>query len=568
MSPRPHAHPAPTPHKKATLIMKKPPRLWTAGLLLPLVLALTACGTASPSGTLSPGATAQAYDPISIAATAPEGPLIPTDTEEAGRKTLVWALFDGLVRVDEVSGEVKEEVAESVTSDDAVTWTITLKPDRTFSDGSPVRAASFVDAWNWGARSENAQLAAGDLAVIKGFDAVHPAAAGATPSATELSGLTVVDDLTFTVELLEPWSGFRAHLTSVVFSPLPQAFFDNVEAWKEHPFGNGPYQIRGDIDEATGTYLELNPHYTGSRTPHNTGLYYRYYTDPDAIYQDVLADNLDVGSASGGGLLTASSDFGDRFITGPGGPTQTLTFPLYHEFWGSEKGLLVRQAISHAINREEIIKVVFAGLGAPAQEFTQIGLYGWSDSIPGSDVLDYDVDRAKSLLAQAGGFPLEELKLYYNGDGAHKDWIQAVANQLRENLGLNAVPTPITTFSEFLEDRNAREFTGPWRASEIPFNPSLDDMLRNVYSRTGGASSQSGWSSDEYEDLLSKGRSATDPAAAVAYFNQAQEVLFRDLPAIPQWYTYGTTIHSARVTNVLRGPAGSSTVHLYERAAS
>ncbi|MDR1387187.1 MAG: ABC transporter substrate-binding protein [Propionibacteriaceae bacterium] len=528
-----------------------------------LVFGLAACSGGQTTDDAGP--VGGEYDPISIAATPPDGPLIPTDTEEAGRKTLVWLIFDGLVRIDQ-SGEVVNEVAESIETEDAVTFTVKVKSDQKFADGSAVTAKSFVDAWNWGAQAENVQKAAGDLAVIKGYSEVHPSEVGVEPTATELSGLTVVDDLTFTIELAEPWSGFRAHLTSVVFSPLPQAFFDDPEAWKETPFGNGPYQIQGQIDESTGTYLELNPNYTGTRTPHNTGIYYRYYTDPDAIYQDVLADNLDVGSASGGGLLTAQADFGDRFLTGPGGPTQTLTFPLYDEFWASDNGLLVRQAISHAINRQEIIDTIFGGLGAPAKDFTQIGLYGWRDDIPGGEVLDFDLAQAKALLDQAGGYAGERLPIYYNGDGAHKEWVEAVSYQLRENLGINAVPTPITTFPEFLEQRDKHEFTGPWRASEIPFNPSLDDILRNVYSQTGGASNQSGWTSQEYEDLLQRGRSAATTDEAVVFFNQAQEVLFQDLPALPLWYTYRSVIHSNKVTNVIPSPTGGNLVHLYERA--
>jgi ABC-type oligopeptide transport system substrate-binding subunit len=549
-----------------------PGRLKTVAALAAasLVLGLTACSAGTEEETdATTGAdastTAAAYDPISVAATPPDGPLIPTDTEEAGRKTLVWMLFDGLVRVDE-TGEVIDEVAEDISTEDAVTWTVKVKSGQKFADGSAVTANSFVDAWNWGAQAENVQKAAGDLAVIKGYAEVHPSEAGVEPTATELAGLKVEDELTFTIELTDPWSGFRAHLTSVVFSPLPQAFFDDTEAWIEAPFGNGPYIIKGEIDESTGTYLELNPNYTGGRVPHNTGFYYRYYTDPDAIYQDVLADNLDVGSASGGGLLTAAADFGDRFITGPGGPTQTLTFPLYDEFWGSANGLLVRQAISHAIDREEIVATIFGGLGAPAKDFTQIGLYGWRDDIPGNDVLDFDVDLAKQLLEQAGGYPGEKLPIYYNGDGAHKEWVEAVSYQLRENLGIDAVPTPITTFPEFLEKRDKHEFVGPWRASEIPFNPSLDDMLRNIYSQTGGASSQSGWTSQEYEDLLQKGRSAATTDEAVDFFNQAQEVLFEDLPALPLWYTYRSTIHSNNVTNVKASPTGGNVSHLYERA--
>ncbi|MDR1237348.1 MAG: ABC transporter substrate-binding protein, partial [Propionibacteriaceae bacterium] len=349
-------------------------------------------------------------------------------------------------------------------------------------------------------------------------------------------------------------------------SPLPQAFFTDQDAWTKFPIGNGPYQLQKEIDESDGAYLEVNPNYTGTRVPENTGVYIRFYTSPDAVYQDVLSDNLDIGSASGAGLLTAATDFGDRFITGPGGPNQTLTFPLYDEFWASDKGLKVRQAISLAINREEIVKTIFNGLGAPAREFTQEGLYGWNGNLPGSDVLDFDVEKAVQLLKDAGGYPREELPIYYNADGAHKEWVEAVANQLRANLAINAVPTPVTTFPEFLEKRDKKEFTGPWRASEIPFNPGLDDVLRNVYSTTGSSNSGSGYRSTEFEELLAKGRAQTSIDEANSYFNQAQEVLLRDLPAIPLWYSYRTTIHSTKVSNVQTSAFGSTTYLIHKEA--
>ncbi|MDR2380234.1 MAG: ABC transporter substrate-binding protein, partial [Bifidobacteriaceae bacterium] len=509
-------------------------------------------------GTNSAGEPTAVYNPISSAGTPPGGPLIPTDSEEAGRKTILWLIFDGLVRVDP-DNKVVYELAESITTEDAKTWTIKIKAGQKFANNEPVTSDSFIDAWTWGANIDNAQIATGDLAVIKGYDKLHPAEEGAGPATTEFEGLTKVDDLTFTVELTDVYSSFTNLLTSTVFSPLPQAFFDDYEGWVKNPIGNGPYQLQKEIDESDGAYLEVNPNYTGTRVPENTGVYIRFYTNPDAIYQDVLADNLDIGTASGAGLLTAADDFGDRFITGPGGPTQTLTFPIYDEFWSSANGLKVRQAISYAIDREEIIATVFNGLAAPAREFTQEGLYGWDGDLPGSDVLDFDPELAKQLLAEAGGYPAEELPIYYNADGAHKEWVEAVANQLRANLDLNAVPAPITTFPEFLEKRDKQEFVGPWRASEIPFNPGLDDILRNVYSRAGSASSGSGYDSEEFEQLLANGRAQTSVDDANAYFNQAQEVLLRDLPAVPLWYTYRATIHSAKVSNVQSSAFGSTT---------
>ncbi|MDR1512521.1 MAG: ABC transporter substrate-binding protein, partial [Propionibacteriaceae bacterium] len=541
--------------------------------VLSLTLSLAACGTGgSDTPTTSTAATTAATDGappatselINIAGTVPEGLIIPSDITESSREVLIRNIFDGLVRVGP-TGDLVNEVAESITTDDAITFTVKIHSDRVFANGEKITASSFVDAWNWGAYGPNAQKAASDYALIKGYDEVHPNADGAQPTAEKLSGLTVVDDTTFTIELTEPASTFPGHLTDGVFFPLPKAFFDDPDAFGKLPIGNGPYQLREAIDASDGAYLDVNPAYVGGRTPKNKGLYFRFYTSMDTTYQDILAGNLDLGDAAGGGLLTAEADFGDRFLTGPGGPTQTLVFPLYDEFWGSENGLKVRQAISHAIDRQAIIDTIFNGLAAPAKEFTQPGLPGWSDSIPGVDVTDYDVDLAKKLFEEAGGYPRDTLRLYYNGDGSHKEWIEAVANQLRENLGINAVASPTVTFAELLEKIRDRELDGPWRASSIPFSPSLDDMLSTIYYTKEGATTQGGYASAEYNGLLNEGRSQTSLDEANKYFNQAQEVLFKDLPAVPLWYTYQATIHSDRITGVAVTPIAGTPYYLYEK---
>ena len=66
-------------------------------------------------------------------------------------------LFEGLVSYD-ADGKTVNEIAESIETEDSQHYTITLKDGKTFSNGEPVTASSFVDAWNFGAAAKNAQL--------------------------------------------------------------------------------------------------------------------------------------------------------------------------------------------------------------------------------------------------------------------------------------------------------------------------------------------------------------------------------------------------------------------------
>ena len=128
-------------------------------------LLLTACGPTAESGD-----TAAVDDgTFSMFIGEPENPLVPGNTTEDQGNQVVSSLWTGLVQYDEQGGVVYTGVADSITSDDSTTWTVKLKDGWTFHDGTPVTAASFVDAWNYTAYSPNAQSASYFFAQRRGL---------------------------------------------------------------------------------------------------------------------------------------------------------------------------------------------------------------------------------------------------------------------------------------------------------------------------------------------------------------------------------------------------------------
>ncbi|HKI39816.1 MAG TPA: ABC transporter substrate-binding protein, partial [Mycobacterium sp.] len=99
----------------------------------------------------------------------PPYPLVPTSTNDGNGGRILDRLFAGLVSYD-AAGKPSNEVAESIESTDNVNYRVVLKPGWKFTDGSPVTAHSFVDAWNYGALSSNAQLQQSFFSPIDGFD--------------------------------------------------------------------------------------------------------------------------------------------------------------------------------------------------------------------------------------------------------------------------------------------------------------------------------------------------------------------------------------------------------------
>ena len=94
--------------------------------------------------------------------------------------------------------------------------------------------------------------------------------------------------------------------------------------------------------------------------------------------------------------------------------------------------------------------MIFSGTRTPAHDFTSPVIDGYSEDIPGSEVLDFDADEAKKLWAEADAIAPWDgtFQIAYNADGGHQAWVDAVANQLKNNLGIDASGAPYPTFAE------------------------------------------------------------------------------------------------------------------------
>jgi oligopeptide transport system substrate-binding protein len=479
----------------------------------------------------------------------PQNPLLPANTTEAGGGKIVTSIFAGLVSYT-AEGEIENDVAESIESEDKQNWTVTLKDGQKFSDGTDVTASSFVDAWNYAANPTNAQGASYFFDNIQGF-----ALEGDVP---ELSGLKVVDDKTFTVALIAPEADWPLRLGYAAYSPLPESAFEDIKAFGESPVGNGPYMLdgKGAWEHNVDIDLVTNPEYDGVRKPANDGLKIVFYATQDAAYADVQGGNLDVLDAvPDAAFETFEDEFGDRAVNQPAAIFQAINIPQYLEHWSGEEGKLRRAAISRSINRDEITDVIFQGTRTPATDFTSPVIAGYSDDLEGADVLQYDADEAKKLWAEAekiAPYGDTVFDIAYNADGGHQAWVDAAAQSISNTLGITAQGKPYPTFAEALEDRENKRLTGATRAGWQADYPSLYNFLAPNY-LTGAGSNYEGYSSPEFDALIREGSTAGDVDAATAKYQEAQELLLKDLPAIPLWYSNVTGVSADTVDNVVFG---------------
>ena len=524
-----------------------PKRMGFAAVFAASALVLAACGGTS-SG--SPSTASKNLDKTAVITTngsEPQNPLIPTNTNETGGGKIVDSLFAGLVYYD-AKGKPVNEVADSVTTTDAQNYTIKLKAGWKFTNGEAVTSKSFVDAWNFGALLSTSQLNSYFFESIDGFS---------YDIDSKLSGLTIVDDTTFTVKLKQAEADFPLRLGYTAFFPLPQAAYADMKAFGENPIGDGPYKFASATAWQHNVDLSLvpNPDYTGGRKPANGGVKFTFYQSQDAAYNDLLSGNLDVLDAvPDSALAKYKTDLSDRAVNMPAAIFQSFTIPQNLPHFTGAEGALRRAAISQSIDRKLITDKIFYGTRTPASDFTSPVINGWSDKIPGSDVLKFDATKAKDLWKQADAISpwSGTFTIGYNSDGGHQAWVDAVSNSVKNTLGIDAQGKPYSTFKALRTDITKRTIAGAFRTGWQADYPSLFNFLGPIYATNAG-SNDGDYTNPAFDKLLKDGSAATSVDKANTIFQKAQEVLFKDLPAIPLWYSNVTGGSATTVTNVVFG---------------
>jgi oligopeptide transport system substrate-binding protein len=518
-------------------------------------LVLTGCASGSGDDNSSSG---DASAIIKTNGTEPENPLVPSNTTETGGGRIVTSIFAGLVSYN-ADGTTKNEVAESIESDDATVWTVTLKDGWKFTDGTDVTSESFTKAWNWAASFDNVANSSGS-SFFENFK-------GYSDTAQSDLDLTVESPTEFTVTLNTPEADFPLRLGYSAYSPLPESFYADPAAFGENPVGNGPYMLDGEgaWTHNQGIKLKTNPDYDGNRKPKNGGLDINFYTSLDSAYADVQGGNLDVLDQIGpAAFQTYQSDFPDTNVNQPAAVFQGMTIPQYLAHFGDdEEGNLRRQAISMSINRDDVTKVIFQGTRTPAKDFTSPVIPGYTDELEGESVLSFDADKAKDLWDQADAIsPYGDttFTIGYNSDGGHQEWVDAVTANISKTLGIKAEGKPYPTFAEFRTDASGGAMTGAFRSGWQADYPSLYNFLYPTMA-TSGSSNDGKYSNPEFDDLLAEGSAASDVDDANASYQKAQEVLLKDLPIIPLWYANVNGVWADTVSNV---EYGWDSVPIYE----
>ncbi len=467
---------------------------------------------------------------------------------------VLGTIFAGLLSIDPETNEQILGVAESIEgSPDAKVWTVKLKEGWKFHNGEPVDAESYIRAWNYSAYGPNATQTGFFFSPVKGYEDLQVPEDNpkAEPKATELAGLKALDDQTIEITLSEPFSQWPLVMSyTPAFAPLAKECLEDLKACQEQPIGNGPYEIAGKWEHNESITVKRFEGYKGEPGQADQ-IEFKIYVDPATAFRAWQAGEVDIVSPDPTQVPAARAAAGENVVQVSSGSFAYLGFPFYEEKF---QDVRIRQALSMAIDRETIADKIYNGLVQPAQDVIAPFVQGSRTDACG-EVCTYNPEKAKQLYKAAGGLPGDTITIWFNNDGGHEQWIQAVGNGWRTVLGLDyeLESQPFTPYLATLDTRE--EVDGPYRLGWIPDYPSPENYLDPLYGE--GSSNYGKWSGPAQEnfiDLVAKGDAAPTIEEGVDFYQQAADVILEELPVIPLWFGEAFIVYSENVGNVVYDP--------------
>lgn len=475
------------------------------------------------------------------------------------------SLYDGLTETDfsdPDNPEVRGVVAESWESnDDASEWTFQLREGLKFSDGEDVLPSSFVRGWE----SASDPDFAGDYSYLYNF--IDGGAEKLAGEADTLAGVEADDEaMTLTVTLSEPYSTFPFVAGFQTFMPMPSAVDDLADQaeWENGEMvGNGPFMLESPRTD-TEVVMVPNPEWDGTMYDEELGLPEQPYLDKvtfrvsgdlDVAYNSFEAGEADITGFPAGRYQEAQ----DNYAT-------TIETPFLGAYYfqvndrdpriGGEENLLLRQAISQAIDRDEINEAVYEGSRTTATGITPPGIPGFEEGL--CEYCTYDPDAAEAAYQEwldAGNELTEPLPIQLNAGFGHEPVVQIIIDNL-DAIGIPAEAEPFdseTYFGQLAEGACVICRSG-WLADY----PTYDNFMYDLFSTDSLDGNNYGYSNTEFDDLIAQAKAETDDDARGDLYRQAEQILLNeDIGTIPiNWYN-GTLVYNGdKIANLVEEPTG------------
>lgn len=503
-----------------------------AAAIAALVLAASALLTGAFAG-LDPR-TAAPLGPAAAAAAAPDsvrilmgeaGSLDPAVQGDIGSAAVSAQLFEGLTAFD-AQLEVRPALAASWDLlDGGRRIVFHLKPDLTFSDGTPLTGEDVVRSWLRIADPDAPSPLVSLIGDVEGALAYARGEAEATDVGLSADGLDVE------VRLVRPATDFVSIVASPTFAVVPPAIDDDPAALLPGSFvGSGAYVLQAA--DGAKTTLTANE---------------RYWAGPPAIPTIEMVHDI------GGRSPVAAFEEGDLDLTGifsfdatwiafdaALGPQLRQGNSMSVNYYGFDTtrppfdDVRARQAFTRAVDWRRLVPLVAGETASLATSMVPPGIPGRSEE----DFLPpYDPDGARELLADAGypggrGFP----EITFRTFGGAYD--AAVVAEVERELGIDVAYETMT--GDYF-GRLAIDPPNIWSMGWVADYPGPNDFL-GILLGTGSSNNYGGWSSPAFDAAIADALETADPDEARAAFDRAEEIVRDEAPVVPLSYDVEWTL--------------------------
>ncbi|RFA36699.1 oligopeptide ABC transporter substrate-binding protein [Virgibacillus dokdonensis] len=460
-------------------------------------------------------------------------------------------LMEGLTRLDEDHTPQPAVAEEWDVSEDGTTYTFYLRDDANWSNGDPVVAEDFIYAWERLLNPKTGSSAGFLGYFIKGGEAFNSG-----EGSTDDLGITAVDEKTLEVELENPTGFFLHVLTNPAFFPVNhQVAADNSEwhAEAESFVGNGPFQLES-WEHDNEMMFTKNDAYWDADSVNLDGVHWAMVNDTNTEYQMFERGELD--SAEIPAELSDQLIDGDNVQVVDQGGLEFFRFNVTEEPFQNKN---IRKAFALAVDQENITEYVVKNKVKPAYGYISPGFTNPSGEDfrdVNGDLVSFDPEEAKQLLEKGmeeeGYDELPTVTLSYNTSDLNKEVAEAIQGMFSENIGVD-VELENTEWNVFLEDQKALNH----QLSRSSFLYDYADPVNFLESFiTGSYMNRTGWSNEQYDQLIANAKSEADEGKRWEYMYEAEKLLAEEVPLFPVRYYNQVEVLQEGVTKILRHPVG------------
>jgi peptide/nickel transport system substrate-binding protein len=416
---------------------------------------------------------------------------------------------------------------------DATTWQFDLRPGVTFHNGAKLTAA----------------CAAASLQ--RALD-VNPSLS----ALTKIKAVQAIDELVLRIETVEEHPALPAALVYADTAIIHPDSATTEQGTVIEPIGTGPYRLARWQQAEHTVALDRFEAYWGPR-PSIPHILFRSIPDPSTRSLEIQKGSVD---------LVADAPYGDLDLLRKRGLEVTIanTARAYILTFGSLKETpfadqRVRQALSQAIDRQQIVQYILFGMGKPAAGgYDESMVFANKELTPPT----YDPVKAKALLAEAGwadsdgdgvldrdGASLSTVLYTYPQRPGLKPMAMALQQQWQA-IGM-ACEVRIMDWAAIDQVQGPGDIKLSAFASAMI--PDPDYFMRRVYS-TDGDSNTYGYSNQQVDALLDQAMHTADQEQRLELYRRIQGIVHEDLPVIPVSYYGVNIVTSPRVKGFVFNP--------------